>query len=72
LYSLDELQPWIENIKQVASEAPETYVVTNNHFRGKAVANALEIKAQLEGEKVAGPASLIREYPRLSESIIPR
>ena len=71
LYSLEELQPWVENIKKVASPAQETYVVTNNHFRGKGIVNALEIKAQLEGKQVPGPVSLVEEYPRIRESITP-
>jgi uncharacterized protein YecE (DUF72 family) len=70
LYSPEELQPWIENIKRVAGNAQETYVVTNNHFRGKGIVNALEIKAEIQGEKVPGPASLVGEYPRIEESII--
>jgi uncharacterized protein YecE (DUF72 family) len=71
LYSLEELQPWIENIRKVAAQTRETFVITNNHFRGKGVVNALEIKAQLEGKKIPGPAALMREYPRLKDSIIP-
>jgi uncharacterized protein YecE (DUF72 family) len=72
LYSPEELQPWIQNIKNVASHAQDTYVVTNNHFRGKGIVNALEIRSQLEGEKVPGPASLIEEYPHVIDSIIPK
>src|SRR5215217_6335182 len=71
LYSPEELQPWLENIRKVASNAQETYVVTNNHFRGKGIVNALEIKAEVEGEKVPGPASLLEEYSRVEEAIIP-
>jgi uncharacterized protein YecE (DUF72 family) len=72
LYSPEELQPWVQNIHKVAANAQETYVVTNNHFRGKGVVNALEIKSQIQGEKVPGPASLVEEYPRINESIIAR
>ncbi|HSE98573.1 MAG TPA: DUF72 domain-containing protein, partial [Blastocatellia bacterium] len=68
LYTPEELGPWIENIKAVAKSAGETYVITNNHFQGKAVVNALEIKSQLTGEKVPAPASLIEQYPRLEDS----
>jgi hypothetical protein len=32
---------------------------------------SLSIKALLEGDKVAGPASLIEEYPRIEEAINP-
>lgn len=71
LYSPDELAPWIDNIKQVAHTAQETYVVTNNHFRGKGIVNALEIKSALAGHPVPGPATLAAEYPRIKESVIP-
>lgn len=71
LYSLEELQPWVENIQKVAGNAEETYVITNNHFRGKGIVNALEIKSQLEGKKVRGPAALIEEYPEAKASIVP-
>ena len=39
--------------------------MTNNHFGGQAVANALEIRAALRGESVAAPAELVQTYPRL-------
>ena len=46
LYSKDELAPWVERVKSMAREK-ETYVVTNNHFRGQAIVNAAEIKEAL-------------------------
>ncbi len=71
LYSLDELEPWIANIKEVAAHTKETYVITNNHFRGQAVVNALEIKSTLQERRVVGPAPLFGGYPRLSDSAMP-
>jgi uncharacterized protein YecE (DUF72 family) len=68
LYSLDELDPWLVRIKEVAKQTRETYVITNNHFRGQAVVNAIEIKAALEEEPVPAPEPLFKVYPRLSES----
>lgn len=70
LYSLDEIEPWVDKIKKIAESTKETYVVTNNHFRGKGIVNALEIKALLKGDKVPGPELLTEEYPRLSEAIV--
>src|ERR1051325_4075418 len=46
LYSKDELTPWVERIKSMSREK-ETYVVTNNHFRGQAIVNAAELKDAL-------------------------
>jgi uncharacterized protein YecE (DUF72 family) len=71
LYSLDELDPWLVRIKEVAKETRETYVITNNHFRGQAVANAIEIKAALEEELQPAPEPLFKVYPRLSDSATP-
>ena len=52
LYNEFELFEICERIKLIAKEAEEVYVITNNHYRGKAVCNALEIKAKLEGRRV--------------------
>jgi hypothetical protein len=46
-------------------------VITNNHARGQGLVNAFEILAQLEEERVPGPAKLVENYPRLSESVEP-
>jgi len=69
LYSPEELDPWITRIKEVATKAKQTFVITNNHARGQSLANAFEILAQLEEERVPGPAQLIETYPRLAESV---
>lgn len=71
LYSVDELDPWLVRIKQVAKQTRETYVITNNHFRGQAVVNAVEIKAALKEKPVPAPATLFDVYPRLAESATP-
>jgi uncharacterized protein YecE (DUF72 family) len=70
LYSVDELEPWITRIKEIAAKTKEAYVITNNHFRGQAVVNALEIKATLAEERVAAPAPLFQKYPELNESAV--
>lgn len=71
LYTLEELDPWITRIKEVAKQTHETYVVTNNHFRGQAVVNALEIKSTIEEKVVPAPGPLFEVYPRLENSAIP-
>ena len=70
LYSIEELREWIANIREVSKRARDTYVIANNHFRGQAIVNALEIKAELSGEKVHGPTSLLAEYPRLRDCLL--
>ncbi|MFN2498381.1 MAG: DUF72 domain-containing protein [Pyrinomonadaceae bacterium] len=70
LYSLDELEPWINRIKEIAEKTRESYVITNNHFRGQAVVNALEVKSTLAEELVPGPEPLFKKYPRLADSAV--
>ncbi len=71
LYSPEELQPWMDRIRQVSDKAKQTFVITNNHARGQSLVNAFEILAELEERKVPGPFKLIETYPRLAESIEP-
>ena len=71
LYSLDELDPWLVRIKEVSKQTRETYVITNNHFRGQGVVNAIEIKAALDEKPLPAPEPLFKVYPRLSESATP-
>ena len=71
LYSIDELEPWITRIKEIAAKTKESYVITNNHFRGQAVVNALEIKSTLKEEPVWAPAPLFEKYPALADSAMP-
>jgi uncharacterized protein YecE (DUF72 family) len=71
LYSLDELEPWIARIKEIAAKTKESYVITNNHFRGQAVVNALEIKSTLTEQRVIAPAPLFQKYPALLDSAVP-
>ena len=65
LYSTEELAPWLDRIKQVSTDAKETYVVANNHNVGKGPVNALEIAALLNGTCVPAPPVLVEHYPEL-------
>lgn len=56
LYSQEELDPWVERIETMAA-ARETYVITNNHFRGQAIVNAGDIKRRL-GQEARLPGTL--------------
>ena len=39
--------------------------VTNNHFGGQAVANAIDVLALLRGERVPAPEELVHSFPHL-------
>ena len=65
LYTPEEMKSCAEAIKHTAANAKKTYVLANNHFRGQAVVNALQLRAMLENRKVAAPSSLIEAFPEL-------
>ncbi len=66
LYSEDELRDWVRRLNEIAQDAHEVYVFANNHYRGQAPANALELRSFLEQRPVDVPPELIETYPRLS------
>jgi uncharacterized protein YecE (DUF72 family) len=65
LYSPEELEPWVERIKHVADGSRVTFVITNNHARGQAVANALQLTALLGGRSAQAPEGVLQKYPEL-------
>jgi uncharacterized protein YecE (DUF72 family) len=65
LYSLQELEPWADRIRKIAVHAPQTFVITNNHYQGKAVVNALELVHLLTRTAVKVPEPLRHAYPEL-------
>jgi len=71
LYSPEELQAWVPAIRSLTAGAEKTFVIGNNHYKGKAPANILQLKRMLSGGRVEAPASLVREYPFLKEWMEP-
>jgi uncharacterized protein YecE (DUF72 family) len=69
LYARDELADWVKRIKDLAGSSERVYVITNNHYRGQALANALQIKNMVSGEKLEVPEGLLKQYPLLEEIV---
>lgn len=67
LYTTDELEDWIKRIKKLAEGSDRVFIITNNHYRGQALANALQIKNMITGEKLQVPATMLEKYPVLKE-----
>jgi len=65
LYSEQELLPWAHRIEHVAAHAKTTFVVTNNHFEGKSIVNAMQLIHMLSRRKVTVPETLRHRYPAL-------
>lgn len=69
LYAKNELEEWIGRIKELGRSTDRIYIVTNNHYRGQALANALQIKNLTSGKKLEVPEDLLKQYPILEEII---
>lgn len=66
LYGPDEVRSLAETARTLSDSAAEVLVVQNNHFRGKAVVNALQMKYLLQGSAPPAPAPLVAAYPELA------
>ena len=64
LYSREELEPWVERIKELADggQAEDVYVVTNNHYRGQAAINAIMLASMVRGTLQKAPETLARVF----------
>ena len=47
-------------------------MITNNHYQGKGVANALQLISILRGPPVSVPENLLEHYPQLAKSLCRR
>jgi uncharacterized protein YecE (DUF72 family) len=67
LYSEEELRPWVARVEKVAKAAKDVYVITNNHYQGKGVVNALQLISMLKESRVKVPEPLRSRYPELEK-----
>ncbi len=66
-YDDKELDQIKTRIEQLAKAYEYLVVVANNHYKGAELANAIELKCLLTGQKQEVPQGLLQAYPRLSE-----
>lgn len=71
LYTPAEIESFAERTREIDASSDDTIVITNNHFTGKAVANAIELAAAITRAKRRVPESLLATYPRLASSALP-
>jgi uncharacterized protein YecE (DUF72 family) len=69
LYKPDELKGWAEKIRSVEQKSEKTFAITNNHYKGQAAVNALELKSMLSATKVKAPETLVRTYEDLKDFV---
>ncbi len=65
LYSNEELEEWVNKVRKIKERTKEIYVIANNHYRGKAVVNALQMKSMYHNHKIEVPKPLLNNYPIL-------
>lgn len=63
LYSMEELKPWVRRIEKIEERASDVFVITNNHYQGKGVVNALQLISILKPAKVKVPEPILQKYP---------
>jgi uncharacterized protein YecE (DUF72 family) len=65
LYEKEELDPWVKEIRAAASDPAVAAIIaiTNNHYRGQAAVNALQLMAWAGGKPVKVPEPLKEAYP---------
>jgi uncharacterized protein YecE (DUF72 family) len=66
-YPAEELEEIMDVVEVLSRQARETYLITNNHFRGQAALNALELRHKLRRAPVPVPPPLLAAYPELRQ-----
>lgn len=66
-YPKEELLELAEIIKKIGSQAQRTFVIANNHFRGNALKNAIELKSMIRNEKPRIPKTCADHFKDLAK-----
>jgi uncharacterized protein YecE (DUF72 family) len=69
LYPMDALRPLAEGARGMGAQAKALYVIANNHFRGQAFANALQLRHLIQGIEPEAPEDLVAAYPDLRDVV---
>ena len=72
LYAMDELRPLADAARGMGAQAKALYVIANNHFRGQAFANALQLKHLIQGIEPEAPEELVAAFPELRDVVSTR
>ncbi len=71
LYSLDELEPWVERAKIVSKRVKDAYLVTNDRLLGKAVVNTFQLTSLLSLQREPPEGCPVHEYHAPSFAVFP-
>jgi len=71
LYNDRELEEWRKRASHLMNKVHTLFVITNNHFRGQALANAFQLRFLLEERKPPIPHTLTSAFPALQNIAAP-
>ena len=66
-YNEEELNQIKQRVDELARAFQTLTVISNNHYRGAELANCLELKCLLTGQKQPVPEGLLKAYPQLAK-----
>jgi uncharacterized protein YecE (DUF72 family) len=69
LYTMEALRPLADAARAMGAQAHTLYVIANNHFRGQAFANALQLKHLIQGIEPDAPEDLVEAFPELRKIV---
>jgi uncharacterized protein YecE (DUF72 family) len=72
LYTAPELEEIKVRALDLARGSKSLTLIANNHYHGKELVNALQLKAMLTGEPVQAPPLLAARYPELRAVMAPK
>jgi uncharacterized protein YecE (DUF72 family) len=65
-YNEKELNQIKQRVDELAKAFQTLTVIANNHYRGAELANSIELKCLLTGQKQSVPEGLLKTYPQLA------
>jgi len=69
LYAGPEMAELARTAGKMTEKAEELFIVQNNHFRGQALVNALQLKRLLQKRVPRAPEELVLAYPQLEGEV---
>ena len=69
-YSEQELHQIKDRVTRLSESFQHIVLIGNNHYKGAELANAIELKHLLTGQKQRVPPELLKAYPRLDKIAI--
>ena len=70
LYSVPEVTAIAQRSIELARRSASLTVVANNHYQGKEVVTALQLKSQISGTRIPVPPLLLNRYPQLTACVL--